>query len=154
MLRRFLIATTLTVALVTPLATTTAAAAPTITPIVSVRPTPASWATLTPADRNLLEREVRLLSLNRTDLMQPDGWWGWTVCVSTVILWAGTNAFAAAKVAALIRKAGSIRAAVEKAQRAVALASRAQKARAVASALLGVAGEVVGVGGIVDACFS
>ena len=94
-----------------------------------------------------------LLALDTADLARPDGWWGWTQCVGAVAVWGASNAFAAAKVASMVKRFGSIRAAIAKAQALIRLASPSKKRWAIVAALGAIGTEIAGVGSIVDSCF-
>lgn len=90
----------------------------------------------------------------QVDLAQPDGWWGWTTCLASVAVWTGANALAAVRVAALVKKAGSVKAAIQRVQRAVARTPRAKKRLAVIAAISAVAADILGLDAVIDKCFN
>ena len=84
----------------------------------------------------------------------PSNWWGWTMCVTSVAAFAAANYAIGMRVAALVKKFGSVRAAVRRAQYLFARMSRVNKRLAVAQFLGAIAAELFGVDTIVDKCFS
>ena len=87
-------------------------------------------------------------------LARPAGWWGWAQCLGAVAVWVGTNVAIGLKVAALVKKAGSIRSAVQKAMVRIKKLPAAKKKLEVAKLFVAVGGEVLGMGAIVQYCFS
>jgi hypothetical protein len=84
----------------------------------------------------------------------PNGIWGWIVCIGAVTVWAASNTLAALKVAQLVRRFGSIRRTIEIALRAFNAATKTNKFKAVVGALGAVGAELLGVEGIRQACFT
>lgn len=84
----------------------------------------------------------------------PGSWWGWTKCVGSVMVWGGTNALVGLKVAAMIKKAGSIRAAIMRIQRVVTMTKPALKRTAILTAIVGIGGDILGLDAVIGACFS
>ena len=94
---------------------------------------------------------VRVVQVERA---QPDGWWGWTTCLASVAVWTGANALAAAKVAALVKRAGSIKRAIQRIQAAVARTPPAKRRLAVIAAISAVAADILGLDAVIDKCFN
>ena len=92
--------------------------------------------------------------LDALELARPAGWWGWTMCLTSVAAFAASNGFAAYKVAKLVKAAGSIRAAVAKQQARISKLSKARKQVEVRRMFLGVIAEIFAVDAIVDNCFN
>ena len=84
----------------------------------------------------------------------PNGIWGWAVCISAVTAWLAVNATVGLKFAQLVRKFGSIRRVIEKAIAAYQKAPKNKKRQAVVNSLGAVAGELLGVEAIRSSCFS
>ena len=143
MIRRCLITAVLAAALIGTTAVP-AEAAPTSPP----QPSSSQVRTWQP-----FERDARLLSLEGADRAQPAGWWGWTQCLGTVAAWAASNAFIAAKIATLVKKAGSLRRAIQKAQAKVGQYPKSKKRWTAIALIGGVGTEISGVGAVVAACF-
>lgn len=84
----------------------------------------------------------------------PSDFWGWTTCVATVTAEVAANALVAGKVAKLVARFGSIQRTFQILYRAWnAAASWNNKWQAVVAAGGGLAGELLGVTSIKEACF-
>lgn len=92
--------------------------------------------------------------MDQLQLARPAGWWGWTQCLASVAVWVGTNATLGLKVASLVKKAGSIKIAIQKAMTRINRLSKDKKKLAVATLFTAVGAEILGIGGIVAFCFS
>jgi hypothetical protein len=84
----------------------------------------------------------------------PSDFWGWAKCIATVTAEVAANALVAGKVAKLVARFGSIQRTFEILFRAWNAASGLEKKwQAVVAAGGGLAGEVLGIGSIKEACF-
>ena len=155
LVRRWLTTAAVTAALVAGSALTADAAPPPPTPTLGVAEARAEVVVALMA----LDRATTtsgLLSVNSPSTAsraRPDGWWGWTQCLGTVAAWTASNAFVAAKIATLAKKAGSLRRAIQKAQAKVGGYPKSKKRWAAIALIGGVGTEISGIGGVVAACF-
>ena len=94
-----------------------------------------------------------LLPMSSTQAL-PNNWWGWTMCVTSVAAFAAANAAIGLRLASLVKKFGSIRAAIRRAQALYGRMSKIGKRMAIAQMLGAITAELFGVDTIVDKCFS
>lgn len=83
----------------------------------------------------------------------PSGIWGWNVCIAAAVVWIGGNALVAAKFIGLVRKAGSIKAAISEIQAKAARLPKAQRRAAITGSMVAVGTDVLGLDTVIDKCF-
>ena len=94
------------------------------------------------------------LELEQLALAQPAGFWGWAQCLGAVAAVVGGSAVVAAKIAVVVKKAGSIKRVIVKAKARIDKLPWNKKAGEYGSVLRSIGLEVLGVTAIYYACFT
>ena len=92
--------------------------------------------------------------LDQLRLAEPAGFWGWAQCLGAVAAVVGGSAIVAAKVAVLVKKAGSIMKVIAKAKTRIDRLPKAKRLGEYGQVLRTIGLEVLGVTAIYYACFN
>ena len=87
------------------------------------------------------------------DALMVSGLRGWFMCIAAVTFWVGTNALVAAKAISLIKRAGSIKAAITRIMRMIEHLPMAKRHTVIIASLVSVAGDILGLDAVIDKCF-